>query len=126
MGILDEGQISAAFERTANQIMGRAEPAQVPSPGRIVHYVMPISNALVSCFPAIVRRVRVRGGHDEYMLDLTVFGPDGQTDEHIVLYDSTEKRVWTWHWPERVTSDADLAALDRSADTRGERRGRAA
>jgi len=116
MGIWDAGKTDNDFERTVNNIMGRAEPPQVPSPGRIVHYVMPISNEQISCFPAIVRRVRMRGGYDSYMLDLVVFGPEERLIyENIVLYDNTDKRVWTWHWPERVASDTELFALDRPA-----------
>ena len=121
MGIWVSGddKIGAAFERTANNIMGKSEPPQVPSPGRIVHYVMSISNEEVSCFPAIVRRVRMRNGHNSYLLDLAVFGPEKLLYENIVLYDGEEKRAWTWHWPERVTNDDELLALTRPLLTNG-------
>lgn len=111
MSIFDAGNIDDVFPRAVEST--KAESPQVPSPGRIVHYVAHLGPNSISCFPAIVRRVRGPANNGAYIVDLVVFAPDGTSVESLVAYDDKDKLPLTWHWPERVTTDAELFALDR-------------
>jgi len=86
----------------------RVQPAQVPSPGRIVHYVLPDDNRNAGEHrPAIVVRVWDQSG-PEQRLNLQVF-TDEQNDgwaagtqwRTSVRFDP-EAGLGTWHWPEYV------------------------
>lgn len=113
---------------------GKAPPlgklAQVPSPGRIVHYVAPLDKETLTCWPAIVRRLRNRMGVDTstgagYFIDIVIFGPDGNYDMLLVPYDPDEKKLWTWHWPETVLLESEARTMDRPMPAEGVERGRA-
>lgn len=78
---------------------------QVPSVGRIVHYVafgspggkFPVG----ACRAAIVTQITDPGSAHGAMLDLAVFNPAGM---YFVLCpeDQDGKEPGSWHWPEYV------------------------
>lgn len=75
---------------------------QIPTVGRIVHYIgsVPDANGMVAagpCRAAIVTEVR-----DVEECSLTVFHPEyGATSYGQSRHDES-KSIGTWHWPERV------------------------
>jgi hypothetical protein len=85
---------------------------QEPSPGRIVHYVLPEEHRNAGEIrPAIIVRVFNSLGHPSNpgMANLQVF-LDGPNDEPDVVpwvgsanfAPAEERRPGTWHWPPRV------------------------
>lgn len=84
---------------------------QVPSVGRIVHYVLEAGPHQGSHRPAII--VQVWGDTPEALVNLVVFA-DGSNDyyknqgpEPLTLWRTSKRRddsgaLDTWHWPERV------------------------
>ncbi len=89
------------------------EPAQKPSIGRIVHFVLPDSSRYAGEHrPAIIVKVWDTNPKPDSMVQLQVF-TDGLNDGELYkngLYwatsvhyaDPSEKEPATWHWPERV------------------------
>ena len=85
---------------------------QVPSVGRIVHYVShgtPVredgTQAYASeCRAAIITEVAAPETFPDggYVVGLCVFNPTGQFFNRGVLQSDHEKLGGTWHWPERV------------------------
>lgn len=76
---------------------------EVPSVGRIVHYVA--YGTPGGEFPAkahraaIVTAVEDEAGH---MVSLCVLNPTGMFFDRHLPYDSTAQMSGTWHWPERM------------------------
>lgn len=79
---------------------------QLPSPGRIVHYVLKDGNRQGEHRPAVIVRVWT-----DSMVNLLVFA-DGEndreyTDENYVYWSGSKENdesgtPGTWHWPEYV------------------------
>lgn len=100
---------------------------QVPAPGRIVHYVETLTDGSLTCRPAIVVAVGPRAHDDGFTLALAVISlgdvPAYSPRElparvgHISLvtvfayHDVSGRTAYTWHWPEKVTAEIELAAL---------------
>lgn len=88
-------------------------PEQVPSVGRIVHFVMPESSRYPGEHrPAIIVKIWDATPKTDSMVQLQVF-TDGSNDGELfksglfwatsVHYaDPSEKKPYTWHWPEFV------------------------
>ena len=81
---------------------------QVPSVGRIVHYVLPDGRSKGEHRPAIIVRIWDEYPKPESMCQLQVF-TDGNNDElpnvlwaTSVHQDAETKAPRTWHWPEFV------------------------
>lgn len=80
----------------------RAAPAQKPTIGRIVHFVLP---GYAHPAPAIVTGVNPE---DETKADLTVALPHGHPNGFLMsrtdvsLDDSETPAEHTWHWPPRT------------------------
>ena len=73
---------------------------QVPSIGRIVHYVSygtPGGEYGKECRAAIVTQV-----NDDGTVGLAVLNPTGMFFNPSIMADHTENQGGTWHWPERV------------------------
>jgi hypothetical protein len=76
---------------------------QIPSVGRIVHYVSygtPGGEYESECRAAIVTKAEV--GADKYRVSLAVLNPEGAYFNQNVMADFIENQGGTWHWPERV------------------------
>jgi hypothetical protein len=75
---------------------------QVPSVGRIVHYVSygtPGGEYASECRAAVVAGVSAAA---QFGLSLAVLNPGGLFFNHGVKQDEDGKAGGTWHWPERV------------------------
>jgi hypothetical protein len=96
---------------------------QIPSVGRIVHYVWPDPHEGLVCRAAIVTAVDVKQNEeldmqlrsDEpdatgigWIIDVAVFFPLGSAFYRNVSFDggtmpgAAAPQPYTWHWPERV------------------------
>lgn len=69
--------------------------AQVPSVGRMVHYVSTATGEPV-CRAAIVTEV------GDERIGVQVFLPDAVFPDRDVAHSETSHEGGTWHWPERV------------------------
>lgn len=77
-----------------------AEREQVPSVGRIVHYMSygtPGGEYAHACRAAIVTEM-----HEHNVVGLAVLNPTGAFFNTEVPWDEDLKPGGTWHWPERV------------------------
>lgn len=87
---------------------------QIPSVGRIVHYVSygtPGGEFASECRAAVVTQVLGRAGEPGtgrpldvgYVVGLCVLNPTGQFfNQNVVQDDRPDRGGGTWHWPERV------------------------
>ncbi|WP_205750455.1 hypothetical protein [Deinococcus fonticola] len=79
------------------------ERKQIPTVGRIVHYVSygtPGGEYAPQHRAAIVTGVHT--GSRDIIVSLCVLNPTGVFFPPTVAQDEKEKRPGTWHWPERV------------------------
>lgn len=84
---------------------------QMPSVGRVVHYVSHGSPGLPdgtqrygpACRAAVIT-VAYEGDWPETgpVVGLAVLNPEGMFFKPVVSWDETEHASGTWHWPERV------------------------
>lgn len=77
---------------------------QVPSVGRVVHFVeqLPVPYIGYAHRAAIVTQVHGPSESPLSTVELAVFGPNGNTSQSLVEYDPTGQKPGTWHWPEYV------------------------
>ena len=88
-------------------------PEQVPSVGRIVHFIMPESSRYPGEHrPAIIVKVWDTDPKPDSMVQLQVF-TDGSNDGEffksglfwatsVTYADPSENKPYSWHWPEFV------------------------
>jgi len=80
--------------------------AQVPSVGRIVHYVSygtPGGEYGKECRAAIITEVSPESkGEGQEIIGLCVLNPTGQFFNRGCVHSETEHVGGSWHWPERV------------------------
>lgn len=85
-------------------------PKQVPSVGRVVHYVAygtPGGEFPAGvCRAAIITQVTDPGSADSAMCDLAVFNPSGMFF-NLCPEDQETKAPGSWHWPEYVPAKED-------------------
>jgi hypothetical protein len=78
---------------------------QIPSVGRIVHYVSygtPGGEYTSQCRAAIVTGEADCDAHME-CVSLAVLNPEGMFfNQHVAHNETSQQRGGTWHWPERV------------------------
>lgn len=73
---------------------------QNPSVGRDVHYVS--YGTPGGEYPSVCRAAKITDVHEDNVVSLCVFNPDGLFFNKRVEYDPSGVRGGTWHWPERV------------------------
>jgi hypothetical protein len=83
---------------------------QIPSVGRIVHYVSqgtPVREDGTQAYTSQCRAAIVTGEADcdAHMecVSLAVLNPEGMFfNQHVAHNETSQQRGGTWHWPERV------------------------
>lgn len=83
---------------------------QIPSVGRVVHYVAYGTSGgefpSGMCRAAVVTEVELKAGIDEWLVSVCVLNPTGLFFDRWLIQDEKQKAPGTWHWPERVSFGA--------------------
>ena len=94
----------AAYRKGAG-LAETAKPQQVPSVGRILHYILNHGPSEGQHRPAII--VRIWGATPESAVQLQVFTDKDNDREECVVWRTSVKHAYahlnefgTWHWPE--------------------------